>query len=138
MPIIATGFAMVLSFLSGPSQITVQPFMAAQTVEEYVHEYFADIPVMIAIAECESQFRQFDKDGKILKNPTSTAIGIFQVMASIHQEHADTDLGLDITNIQGNAGYARYLYEKQGTTPWNASKACWSKTEAAKAHVAKK
>lgn len=133
----------VSAFLSGstlPSSniVAIQPFQTAQTVEEYVREYFADVPVMVAIAKCESQFRQFDEDGNILKNPTSTAIGVFQIMASIHQDHADEALGLDITNVQGNAAYARYLYEQQGTVPWNASKACWGKTQAAKDHFAKK
>lgn len=118
------------------AELATAPFEEAQTVEEYVREYFADAPVMVAIAKCESQFRQYDKDGNILKNPTSSAIGVFQIMASIHQESADADLGLDITNVQGNAGYARHLYEKQGTVPWNASKACWGKTEAGKAHLA--
>ncbi len=138
----ATGL-LAASALTGGSTLSADtlnpaPFQTAQTVEEYVREYFADAPVMIAIAECESQFRQYDKDGKILKNPTSTAIGVFQIMASIHQDSADTELGLDITNVQGNAGYARHLYEKQGTTPWNASKACWGKSEAGKKHLASK
>lgn len=133
----------VSAFLSGSTLqttdlVSVQPFMEAQTVEEYVRDYFADVPVMIAVAKCESEFRQFDKDGKILKNPTSSAIGIFQIMASIHQDSADADLGLDITNIQGNAAYARYLYEKQGTAPWESSKSCWGKTPEGKAHIAKK
>ena len=117
--------------------INPQPFNQAQTVEEYVRDYFADAPVMVAVAKCESQFRQSDKDGKILKNPKSTAIGTFQIMASIHQTPAAEKLGLDITTIEGNAAYARYLYEKKGTQPWNASKACWGKTEEAKEHFAK-
>ncbi len=99
---------------------------AAQTVKEYVEIYFADAPVMIDIARCESQFRQFDKKGNVVKNPNSTAMGIFQIMSSLHKDTA-ADMGMDILSIQGNLEYARYLYEKEGTKPWNASKACWSK-----------
>ncbi|MBX4192113.1 lytic transglycosylase domain-containing protein [Candidatus Parcubacteria bacterium] len=99
----------------------------AQTVKEYVEEYFADEPVMVSIAECESHFKQFDKDGNVLKNSKgSSAVGMFQIMSSVHDDTADK-LGLDINSIQGNAAYARYLYEKHGTTPWKASKACWGK-----------
>lgn len=120
--------------------VAAQPFMEAQTVEERVHTYFADIPVMIAIAKCESEFRQFDKDGKVLKNPNSSAMGVFQIMASVHEETA-SKLGFNIYELEGNMAYARHLYEKQGTKPWEADKtspACWGKTESGKAHFAQK
>jgi hypothetical protein len=80
------------------------------------------------IAQCESQMRQFDKNGNILKNPTSSAIGIMQIMSSIHDPIADK-LGIDIYTIQGNLAYARYLYGKSGTTPWDSSKPCWGKAK---------
>ena len=124
------------SFDTPDTSIKFQPFAPAQTVEEYVRDYFVDVPVMVAIAQCESQFRQSNKNGTILKNPTSTAIGTFQIMASIHQKSAAEKLGLDITTIEGNAAYARYLYEKSGTKPWKASQGCWGKTQEAKDHFA--
>lgn len=99
----------------------------SQSVEGYTREYFADAPVMIAIAQCESRFRQFDKDGKILKNAHSSAVGVMQIMSSLHTDTAKK-LGHDITTVEGNLGYARHLYEKEGTKPWNASKKCWSTT----------
>lgn len=97
---------------------------AAQTVKEYVEIYFADTPVMIDIARCESQFRQFNKKGDILKNPHSSAIGLFQIMSSLHSDTA-ADMGMDIRSIEGNLEYARHLYEEEGTKPWNSSKKCW-------------
>lgn len=106
------------------------PMPQVQTVEEYVRDYFADEPILVEIAACESQFRQFGKNGKVIKNPHSSAVGTFQIMSSLHAELADDKLGLDIYSLQGNAAYARYLYDKQGTKPWNASKACWSKSQA--------
>ena len=127
------------SFLGGSfdtNTIVLQPFASAQTVEEYVRDYFADEPVMIAIAQCESQFRQSDKSGKLLKNSTSSAIGVFQIMSSIHAGSAEKNLGIDITTIEGNAAYARYLYEESGTKPWKASQGCWGKTKEAKDHFA--
>lgn len=135
---LTVGFGLAVSAILGSfenTQIVVQPFAPAQTVEEYVRDYFVDVPVMAAIAKCESGFTHV-KDGKILKNSTSSAMGVFQIMESIHAKHAQKNLGLDITSIEGNAAYARYLYEKEGTKPWNASKACWGKTQEAKDHFA--
>ena len=105
-----------------------------ETLAAYVREYYKDTPVLAAIAECESQMRQFDKDGAVLKNPKSTAIGLMQIMASLHDEAAD-ELGIDINTTKGNLDYAKYLYEKQGTKPWNSSKACWGKGVSANTYV---
>ncbi len=91
------------------------PMPQVQTVKEYVEQYFADEPILAAIASCESQYRQFDKNGDVLKNSAgSSAVGLFQIMSSIHSSFADDKLGLDINTLQGNAAYARYLYDKQG------------------------
>jgi hypothetical protein len=35
-------------------------------------------------------------------------------------------LGDDIYTVEGNAAYAKYLYDKEGTDPWNSSAKCWS------------
>lgn len=110
------------------AQAVTQPMPKAQSVQQYIETYFADEPVMIAIAGCESNFRQYDIDGTILKNDHSSAKGIFQIMTSVHGARA-ADLGLDLYTMQGNAAYAKYLYDQSGTAPWNASKACWSKAQ---------
>lgn len=138
MPVIGLALAFSALVTSGSTPVveasSTQPaaIAAPQTVEEYVREYFKDAPVMVDIARCESRFRQFDSAGKVLKNPHSTAMGAFQIMASLHAGAADRNLGLDIYSLEGNAAYARYLYQTQGTAPWNASKACWGKSQ----HVA--
>ena len=36
-------------------------------VEQYVRIYFFDILIMAESAECESRFRQFDREGNILR-----------------------------------------------------------------------
>jgi hypothetical protein len=118
--------------LTGTNPAAVQqPLPQAQTTEAYVNTYFANEPVMIAIASCESHFHQYNPDGTLVKNPKSTAVGVFQIMDSVHSEVA-ADLGIDIYTTQGNAAYAQYLYQHAGTAPWNASKACWGKTQASK------
>ena len=106
----------------------------SQSVEGYVREYFADIPVMIAVAQCESRFRQYDKDGSVLRGEViHEDVGVMQVNETYHKAVADK-LGLNLHTMQGNVAYARYLYEKEGTAPWSASKKCWNKKP--EAHIA--
>ena len=129
MPL-AASVTLAVSALMAPQPMlgtTVAVLPEAQTVKEYVEIYFADVPVMIDIARCESQFRQFDKKGNILKNPGSSAVGVFQIMSSLHKEPG-AKMGMDINSVEGNLEYARYLYESSGTKPWNASKHCWAKS----------
>jgi 6-phosphogluconolactonase/glucosamine-6-phosphate isomerase/deaminase len=126
------GIALALAVFSGGSTPTAQaqglaqPMPQALSVQEYVKTYFADEPVMYAIAGCESNYRQYDTDGSILRNTHSSALGLFQIMQSTHEKTA-AQLGIDIYTIQGNAAYAKYLYDQEGTAPWNSSKACWGK-----------
>lgn len=82
---------------------------------------------MMDIARCESQYRQYDKDGNVLRgkaNPDD--VGIFQV--NEHYHLADSKArGDDIYTTDGNIDYAAHLLETQGTKPWNWSKGCWGK-----------
>ncbi|OGC82848.1 hypothetical protein A3D68_02605 [Candidatus Adlerbacteria bacterium RIFCSPHIGHO2_02_FULL_52_17] len=104
---------------------------AAQTVEQYTRDYFADEPVLADIAQCESHFKQFDKDGSIHRGRVNKSdLGIMQVNEYYHGKTAER-LGIDLYTIQGNLAYARYLYEQKGTGPWISSKPCWGKTEEA-------
>lgn len=109
---------------------------AAQTVREQVEEYFSDAPIMVAIAQCESHFRQFNKNGDVYRGKENTKdVGVMQVNEYYHLDTAEK-LGYDIYSLEGNMAYARYLYEKQGTAPWVSSQPCWGKSSAAKALVA--
>lgn len=101
----------------------------AQTVHEYVSSYFADIPVMVDIAGCESKFRQFDKNGNVLRGDVPQDVGVMQVNEYYHGKEA-ANLGIDLYTIEGNVEFARYLYEKEGTTPWLSSSKCWKAVQA--------
>lgn len=74
---------------------------------------------MIAIARCESGFRQFKEDGTPLYNAGgSSAVGVFQIMESIHGERAE-ELNLDIVNSAiDNVAFAIILYNEGGNAPW--------------------
>jgi hypothetical protein len=128
----------VATFLGGNSAPAMQSMPQAQSVKEYVQTYFADEPIMIEIARCESTFQQYDKDGSVHRGVVNDQdVGVMQINEHYHKDIAEK-LGLDIYTIQGNVAYAQYLYEKKGTAPWSSSKACWSKTKAAQAALALK
>jgi hypothetical protein len=112
-----------------PSTPTFEAMPQALTVEQYVREYFIDTPVMADIASCESHFRQYDKSGSVLHGEqVYEDIGVMQINQTYHGK-TSAQLGFDITTTQGNVAYAKYVYDKQGTTPWNSSKPCWGKSK---------
>lgn len=110
-----------------PTTVTETRLVGKDT-ETTVRSYFSDIPVMIQIARCESTFRHTLADGSVLRGVVDPAdTGVMQINMRYHEKTAD-ELGLDLRNLGDNLAYARKLYEKQGTRPWNASSACWSGT----------
>ena len=94
--------------------------------EEYIKTEYADTPILIAIAQCESNFRQFNPDGTVVRgNVNSHDVGVMQINETYWLGKSKS-LGDDIYTIEGNAAYAKYLYDNQGTDPWNSSSKCWS------------
>jgi hypothetical protein len=103
------------------------PITDSKNVEMFINDYFNDIPIMSMIAKCESRYRQFNSRGEILKGEqNSYDRGVMQINLLYHGNTAEK-LGLDVHNIDDNVAYARYLYEKQGTKPWNSSSKCWGR-----------
>ncbi len=103
----------------------------AINTEQIVRSYFEDIPVMIQIARCESTFRHKLEDGSVLKGVVDPAdTGVMQINKRYHEKTA-TAMNLDLDDINQNMEYARFLYETQGTQPWNASSPCWRNNELA-------
>lgn len=97
----------------------------AKTMEAYLRKEYADTPILVEIARCESSFRQFDKDGKPIRGEKNKAdIGVMQINEVYHAETAKI-LKMDIHTLEGNVAYAKHLYEEQGSKPWSASKKCW-------------
>lgn len=117
----------------GEAQVarSIDPRTPAE-VATVVEAFFADIPAMIEVARCESQFRHTLKDGSVLRGRVDNRdTGVFQINTYYHGETAEK-LGLDVENLVDNMRYARNLYERQGLQPWSASKPCWGKTLAVK------
>tara|TARA_B100000745_G_scaffold107052_1_gene68512 strand:- start:2744 stop:3148 length:405 start_codon:yes stop_codon:yes gene_type:complete len=109
------------------TSVSMQTEVVTDT-EAVVREYFADIPVMIQVARCESTFRHTLADGTVLRGRVDNRdTGVMQINTYYHGDTA-AKLGLDLENIYDNMAYARDLYERQGTQPWSASAPCWSRT----------
>ena len=84
--------------------------------------------VLERIAWCESRNRQFDKNGKPLRGTLNYHdMGKFQINMRFWEEEAKK-LGLDLSTEEGNEAMALEIYRRQGTKPWNGSKACWQNT----------
>jgi hypothetical protein len=97
------------------------------SVEAYVRDYFKNTPILAEISKCESTFRQFDSKGRVVRGRVnSDDVGIMQINEFYHGEKA-VELGYDLYTLDGNLGYATWLYSKYGDSPWIHSKPCWKK-----------
>jgi len=106
----------------------VQSFIDSKHIQTYLHQEFFDAPILIEVARCESEFRQFDAEGEVIRGrAVADDIGVMQINEFFHGETAK-NMGIDIYTAQGNVAYAKYLYSKYGLRPWSASKPCWSKS----------
>lgn len=106
----------------------------SRRIEDYVREYFEDTPVMAEIAWCESRFRHFGKKGDVIRGEINNKdLGVMQINLYYHGDTAEK-LGIDLHTVEGNMAYAKYLFEREGTTPWLSSSPCWGVEN----HIAKK
>ena len=108
--------------------MTEQVVTAETNTEKAVREYFSDIPVMIQVARCESAFRHTLEDGTVLRGKVDGRdTGVMQINSFYHSKAA-AELGLNLSDLEDNMAYARYLYETQGIQPWSAASSCWGAT----------
>lgn len=125
------GLLIFLSAFSGSTVVATEiatPIISVAdnpiTLETYVRDYFADNPVLAEIAKCESRFRHYDAYGILRGDYDRNDIGVMQINERYHAERAKK-LGFDIKTLEGNLGYAKWLYEKEGLQPWASSGRCW-------------
>lgn len=94
-------------------------------MEAFLRKEFADTPILVNIARCESNFKQFDERGHIIRGRIDkNDIGVMQINERYHGETAKK-LGMNIYTVEGNIAYGKHLYERSGSAPWNASAPCW-------------
>ena len=97
-----------------------------KVMEVYIRKEYADRPILIDIARCESNFRQFDGNGDIVRGKANREdVGVMQINEKYQGSTAKL-LGMDIYTVEGNIAYGKHLYDEQGSKPWSASKKCWS------------
>jgi len=114
-----------LEYLQPISTSTLR--MSNKGLQARVRSEMKDMPVLIDIARCESKFRQWEDNGTVLRGKINKKdVGLFQINEKYHLK-ASKRLGMDIHTVEGNIAYAKYLYKKEGSTPWNWSGHCWNK-----------
>lgn len=107
------------------SLVNIRPPDPSQEIREiivsYARLYGVDEQIATKIAECESELKQFNSDGSILRGIiNSKDVGVFQINEFYHPNQ-------DIYTAEGNIKYAVSLMVKDGLSAWNWSKNCWSK-----------
>jgi hypothetical protein len=103
-----------------------------KAVEAYLRDQFADTPILVEVARCESTFRQYDSSGQVIRGIVNKGdVGVMQINEMYHADEA-AKLGYDIYSIDGNVAMAKRLYAKFGTSPWSSSKPCWGASAIAK------
>lgn len=80
---------------------------------------FQDAPVMVKIADAESQYCTKNINTK------SSARGCYQILKGTFEDPHYGCSG-DRMNPVDNIACARKIYDRDGTIPWNASKHIWS------------
>ncbi|MCR4311251.1 MAG: hypothetical protein NUV54_01645 [Candidatus Taylorbacteria bacterium] len=102
---------------------------ANKSVEGEVREYFKDTPILAEIAGCETRFRHTDKNGDTIRGEINDDdLGVMQINTYYHSAEAKK-AGIQLATLKGNMAFAKRLYEKFGTSPWDSSSVCWKKFE---------
>ncbi|MBI2482339.1 MAG: hypothetical protein HYV76_02145 [Candidatus Vogelbacteria bacterium] len=117
--------------MTGPILNSIGSDAATSTITQVIKQIAVDQKVdsapLLAIARCESQYRQYDQNGDVLRGKHNARdVGIFQINERFHLEQSQK-LGFDIYTAEGNIRYAIWLSEKEGIGHWSASKPCWGK-----------
>jgi hypothetical protein len=94
-------------------------------IEQKARESDLDPRLVRRIAFCESTYRQFDKNGEVLRGKENGFdVGVFQINETFHLEKSK-ELGLNIHSTEGNIEYAVMLLRDEGSRHWKASRPCW-------------
>jgi len=87
-----------------------------ETIPEMIQRYFPDDPIMLKIAQCESELFP------TAKNPNSSAKGIFQIINGTWQHFKCEG---DVLNAEDNIKCGVKILKGQGLAAWQESASCW-------------
>ena len=113
-----------------PDQVGSKPLTEMQTWRVHLLEEITarglkvgDYRTLAEVIQCESSWRQYAKDGSVLRS--SGNIGLGQINQLAH-EQIYSALGLDPNDPIDNLTFTAYLYDKSGLAPWRKwSGWCW-------------
>jgi len=104
--------------------VLIEPTYTEESIKIRIKEAFPeDSERMLRVALCESSLNPN------AFNPTngSNDRGIYQISEKYHKD-TYTKLGFtDMSDVEQNIAYSKYLYETNGLKPWVHSKSCWNK-----------
>jgi len=93
--------------------------------DDAVRKAFPSDTTMWKIARVESDCMQFKSNGALVKNPKSSAVGIFQILEDTHGRDCGID-GVDIHTLEGNISCARNLsLRNPNYSDWDESAGRW-------------
>jgi hypothetical protein len=89
-------------------------------------------PQLKKICACESTGdpdgipQHYERDGVTVLTGRVTPAdkGMCQISLDYHKKNAER-MNLNVEDPFDNVAYANWLYEQEGTRPWNASRKCW-------------
>lgn len=81
-------------------------------VRAEIEEVFGRGHIMLQIADCESNLRQFKADGSVLMGGGGgNYIGVFQI--GKQWVSRAKDMGMDVYTLEGNVAFAKWLYTEE-------------------------
>lgn len=134
---------LILSLLLAlPSSLLPTATLAAQSlpvaldeqdrfIRQKIREHIGHDPLLEIIAGCETtndptQIRHWEADGSLVKNPTSSASGAFQVLLEFHGDWIAAT-GKNMQNVDEYMQFVAILFSVQGYDAWYPSAHCWGK-----------
>lgn len=123
--VLALALAATTVFAQQPTYIQPTPIpepVVELTVKQKIQKEFSDAPIMVHIADAESDFVA------TAKNTESSASGVFQILRSTWtSNNCKGDFETQRFDEDLNIACARVLYDRYGTSPWNPSKHSWGR-----------
>lgn len=89
-------------------------------IRSYAKQYGANENLAVRIAYCESGYNQHSA------NRNSTARGVYQYLGSTWSNTPAGRSGTSVMDADANVRTAVQYIATKGTSPWNASRSCWS------------
>jgi len=98
-----------------------------------MREHIGYDPLLEVIAGCESTgdphvIQHWEADGRLVKNPASSASGALQVLLVYHRDWIAEE-GRDMHDIDDYMRFVRTMRAERGYASWEQSKGCWGAYE---------